>query len=101
MDLASIKTVNNENSSRFELQMDDEVAFIEYKIGKSGALYMIHTEVPKKLEGKGVGHKLVRESLEIVEQLNLKIFPLCPFVRAFMKKHEADFKHLLAEGAKL
>ena len=101
MDLASIRTINNESESRFELTLDDKMGFIDYKVGKSGAIYLIHTEVPDELEGKGVGHKLVRESLEMIERMGAKIVPLCPFVRAFIKKHEADYRQLLAEGAKL
>lgn len=101
MDLASLKAQNNSDKSRFELEIDDAVAFIEYKIGKSGAMYLIHTEVPGMFEGQGVGHKLVRESLEIAEKEGIKVMPLCPFVRAFMKNHQEDYQQLLAEGAKL
>lgn len=102
MDLASLKTKNNTDQNRFELILDDSItAFIEYKIGKSGAVYMVHTEVPDKMEGLGVGHKLVREALAIIENEDLKIIPLCPFVKSFIKKHQEDYQQLLAEGAKL
>ena len=101
MDLASIKTSKNEQEHRFELIVDDLIAFIDYKVGKSGAMYLIHTEVPKELEGKGVGHKLVRESLNLIEEANMKIIPLCPFIKSFLQNHKEDFKELLAEGAKL
>ncbi|MEQ6166189.1 MULTISPECIES: GNAT family N-acetyltransferase [unclassified Ekhidna] len=101
MDLASLKTENNTEEQRFMLQLHDSVAFIDYKIGKSGAVYLIHTEVPDEMEGQGVGHKLVRESLEIIEKDDLKIIPLCPFVKSFIQNHLSDYEHLLAEGAKL
>ena len=83
------------------LQFEDSAAFIDYKIGKRGAVYLIHTEVPDELEGQGIGHKLVRESLDMIEKDDLKIIPLCPFVKSFIKKHRSDYEHLLAEGAKL
>ncbi len=101
MDLANLKTTRNSAKNRFELELDHSMAFIDYKIGKSGAIYLIHTEVPRELEGKGVGHKLVRESLEIIEKANLKIVPLCPFVKSFLIKHLDDYRQLLVEGAKL
>lgn len=101
MDLASLKTNDNKTENRFELVLTDSVAFIVYKIGKSGAIYLIHTEVPDKFEGQGVGHKLVRESLILIEQTKNKIIPLCPFIKSFLRNHMNDFKHLLAEGAKL
>lgn len=101
MDLASLKTIINEENNRFELKVDSFTAFIDYKIGKSGSVYLVHTEVPKVLEGKGVGHKLVRESLAIIEENHWKIVPLCPFVKSFLRKHPDDYQQLLAEGAKL
>ena len=101
MDLAGLKTKDNTADSRFELELDGTMARLDYKIGKSGAIYLIHTEVPDQFEGEGVGHKLVREALEIIERNDLKIIPLCPFVRSFLKKHQSDYEQLLAEGAKL
>lgn len=101
MDLASIKTQNNTEDNRFELVLENTYAFIDYKIGKRGAMYLIHTEVPDELGGQGVGHKLVRESLSIIEKADIQIIPLCPFVKSFIKKHQKDYQQLLAEGAKL
>ncbi|MEO9484474.1 MAG: GNAT family N-acetyltransferase [Ekhidna sp.] len=101
MDLANLKTKDNESESRFELSLDGEIAFIDYKIGKSGDVYFVHTEVPKQLGGKGIGHKLVRESLEIIEQNDCLIIPLCPFVKSFLKSHISDYEHVLSERAKL
>ncbi|WP_425391049.1 GNAT family N-acetyltransferase [Ekhidna sp.] len=101
MDLASLRTTDNRDQQRFELQVDGSIAFIQYKAGKSSEIYIIHTEVPDHLEGRGVGHKLVRESLEIIEATDNKIIPLCPFVRSFLKDHIEDYKHLLSERAKL
>ncbi|MEQ9468247.1 MAG: GNAT family N-acetyltransferase [Ekhidna sp.] len=101
MDLASLKTVKNESESRFELFIGEDRAIIDFKVGKSGAIYLVHTEVPDKLEGQGVGHKLVRESLDILEHEGAKIIPLCPFVRSFLKDNLDDYKHMFAEGVKL
>jgi len=101
MDLASLKTEDKKDENRFVLQIEDKKAFIDYKVGKSGAIYLIHTEVPDDIEGKGVGHKLVRESLQLIEEEGNKIVPLCPFVRAFLKKHPDVYRQILAEGVKL
>lgn len=101
MDLASLKTIRNVTDSRFELVLGEDLAIIDFKEGKSGAIYLVHTEVPDSYEGQGVGHKLVRESLEILEEENYKVIPLCPFVRSFIKSNLSDYKHMLAEGVKL
>ena len=101
MDLAKIDTVENEGESRFELTVDSFVAFVQYKIGKSGHWYLVHTEVPEQVKSLGVGNKLVRETLNLLEAKGVKIVPTCPFVRAFMKRHEEDYRQLLAPGVTL
>lgn len=101
MDPASSKTINNKEKERFELHLDDLMALIDYKVGKTGNVYLTHTEVPDQLEGKGIGHKLVREALAMLEANDDKIIPLCPFVRSFLIKHQDDYRHILAEGVKL
>ena len=101
MDLASLKTINNPEANRFELKGDDDLALIDYKVGKTGRWYLVHTEVPKHWEGNGAGHKIVRESLNLLDQAGEKIIPTCPFVRAYIKRHFDDYSHLLADGVKL
>jgi len=101
MDLTAVKTINNSGKNRFELLNQVELlAFIDYKIGKSGNWYLVHTEVVSS-ESKGVGSKIVREALQIIEAMNVKIIASCPFVKAFIKRHPDEFGHLLAEGVKL
>ena len=101
MDLAKINTVENEEASRFELVVESHVSFVQYKVGKSGHWYLVHTEVPSQIKSRGVGNKLVRETLNLVEAKGVKIVPSCPFVRAFMKRHEEEYRHLLALGVTL
>lgn len=101
MDLSQLKTSKNSDVNRFELNLGSTTAFIDYKIGKSGNWYLIHTEVPPEFKSQGVGSKLVRESLNLLQGLNVKIIPSCPFVRAYIKRHEDDYHNLLASGVKL
>ena len=101
MDLTAINTINNQDENRFELwHHKDLLAFIDYKIGKSGNWYLVHTEVVVS-EGKGIGHKIVREALDLIDEMNVKIIPSCPFVKAYIKKHQEDYGNLLADGVKL
>ena len=101
MDLAKLKSIQNVEENRFELAVGGEIAIIDYKIGKSGNWYLVHTEVPDKLKNHGVGNKLVRESLNILAIQDVRIIPSCPFVRAFIKRHKDDYAKLLADGVKL
>ena len=76
----------NESTNRFELNIDDSVAFIEYKLSDN-ILFLIHTEVPTSLEGKGVGSAIVSKTLEYAKENGYKIVPFCPFVKTYLKRH--------------
>jgi predicted GNAT family acetyltransferase len=48
---------------------------------------MLHTEVPKELEGRGIGSALIRGVLDTARRQGLKVVPLCPFAKAYIEKH--------------
>ncbi len=90
---------NNEGEKkRFELKIEDSIAFIDYMISKKGIIYLTHTEVPTALEGEGVGSALVGKVLDFVGTTDYKMAPLCPFVAAYLKRHPEMAKDLLAPG---
>lgn len=97
MDLEPLKSTINPDKKRFELEVDGHTAFIEYVLNTKNVMYLTHTEVPKKLEGKGVGNKMIREALAYIVEKGYKLAPLCPFVAAFVKRHK-EYQDLLAEG---
>lgn len=83
-------------ASRFEAALpgSEEVAFLE--VSPSDDLWVFrHTEVPKSMEGRGVGSELVRQALAHVRELGAKIRPICPFTAAYIRRHpeEADLVH--------
>ena len=77
---------DNIDLHRFELAADGHIAFSEYK-RDGGVLTVMHTEVPKELNGKGIGSALVRGLLDIARAQGLKVVPLCPFVAGYIDKH--------------
>ncbi len=77
---------DNAERRRFELDADGHVAFSNYR-REGDTITFLHTEVPKELEGHGIGSELVRGALEIARAQGLKIKALCPFVAAYIKKH--------------
>ncbi|HET7714873.1 MAG TPA: GNAT family N-acetyltransferase [Bauldia sp.] len=82
---------------RYELQVDGQVAYLRYR-RMPGVLTLVHTEVPKPLEGKGIGARLVRHVLDLARSEGMKVVPLCPFVVAWMKRHpEYDDMRVPAE----
>lgn len=81
-----IELINNEPIHNFELHVDGHRAFVDY-LKKNDKYYLIHTEVPQELEGKGIASALVEKVFEYIEQHNSKIVPLCVYVQSFLKRH--------------
>jgi predicted GNAT family acetyltransferase len=91
LDLDSLEIRNNAEQKRFELQIGDEIAFVEYMIGKKNIAFT-HTEVPPALEGKGVGGKLAKYVLNWAIENGYKIQPLCPFISAYVRRHPDEYR---------
>ena len=47
-----------------------------------------HTEVDPELEGQGIGSQLAAGALTLVRSAGDTVVPLCPFIRAYMAKHD-------------
>jgi uncharacterized protein len=77
---------DNTERNRFELDADGHIAFSNYK-RSDGLLTILHTEVPKELEGRGIGSALVRGLLEIARAQGLKVHAVCPFVKSYLDRH--------------
>lgn len=77
---------NNKSKNRFELEIDDYIAFVDYQLSP-GSIALVHTEVPKELAGRGVGSILAKAVLENVRSHGLKVEPRCEFLAGYIKKH--------------
>lgn len=97
MDINQLTTVNNEEKNRFELWVDGHLGRIEYIINKTGLIFLTHTEVASELKGKGVASKMVKDALQYIEEHDLKLVPLCPYVAGYLKRHP-EYHALLAKG---
>jgi predicted GNAT family acetyltransferase len=84
--MAIYEITNNEQNMRFELKLEGQVAFLEYRY-KKGNLALMHTEVPAVLEGKGLGSALAKYAFQFAKQNNLPVLVYCPFVSSFLKRH--------------
>jgi predicted GNAT family acetyltransferase len=80
--------------SRFELDADGVMAFMNYRLG-DGVITLDHTETPPRARGRGIASQLTAGVLEIARARGLKVVPRCPFVRAYLAKHR-ESRDLLA-----
>ncbi|MBL4677859.1 MAG: N-acetyltransferase [Mucilaginibacter sp.] len=86
MKFEDIELVNNEANHNFELTIDSQRSFIDYQV-RGDKVYLIHTEVPETLQGRGVAEALVEKALTYIENKGQKIVPLCAYVQIILKKH--------------
>ena len=63
-------------------------------------MHLTHTEVAGELAGQGVGSHMIRSSLKMIEKENQRLVPVCPFVKAFIRKN-IEFQKLLVPGFQL
>ena len=96
MTMITLDIRDNQELKRYEADYDGHTAFITY-IKAKGKVYLTHTEVPKGLEGRGVGSALVKGVLAHLKENGHKLFPLCPFVAAYIRRHR-EWEEILAEG---
>ncbi|MEP7373435.1 MAG: GNAT family N-acetyltransferase [Chitinophagaceae bacterium] len=92
----NLELTGNETDQRFEMNVDGNIAIIEYK-RYPGKIALLHTEVPSQLEGKGAATAIIEKTLAYVEKNNLKLIPLCPLVVAYIKRHP-EWKRIVDEG---
>jgi predicted GNAT family acetyltransferase len=71
---------------RFAVHLDAATALLAYK-EEGDTLYLVHTEVPAAMEGKGIGGQLAKAGLEYARQNGLKVVARCPFVVSYLQRH--------------
>jgi predicted GNAT family acetyltransferase len=86
MESTDIVVRDNPSASRFEVEVDGELAVADYTITPNAIIFP-HTEVPKALEGRGIGKALVTAGLQAARERGLKVIPVCTFFSGYMKKH--------------
>lgn len=77
---------DNAGASRFEITVDGVVAFLKYE-RKPKVMVLVHTEVPPPLRGHGLANVLAQTALGAARGEGLSIIALCPFVRAYLRRH--------------
>ena len=87
---------DNAAANRYELAVEGGTAFLDYT-REGGRVFLLHTEVPPELEGRGHGTRLVRGALEHARAQGERVVPRCAFVKAFLQRHP-DYADVVREG---
>lgn len=78
--------IDDHDQSRFEMVIDGAVAELVYR-RRADRLVLIHTEVPDKLAGHGIGGQLVQAAVDRAAKERLTVVPVCPFAREWLMRH--------------
>lgn len=90
----TIEVQRNDDRSRYELLVDDEVAGVADFRVDGDVVVLPHTEVHPSLRGRGLGAQLVRAALDDVRGSGRLVAPLCWYVREFIDQHD-DYADLV------
>jgi uncharacterized protein len=82
----AIVVVDNPEESQFEAHIDGRVAFVSY-LRRDDTIFFTHTEVPKELEGRGLGSVLAKAVLDRARAEHLKVVARCPFIAKYVERH--------------
>lgn len=81
-------TRDNTERSRFELDVDGQVAFADYR-REGGSLVIRHVEAPPALRGTGAADRLMQGIMAFARAHALKIVPRCGYAASWMRRHGA------------
>jgi predicted GNAT family acetyltransferase len=95
----TLNVVHNVTARRFETTVEGQLARADYQLD-DGVMRVVHTGVPRALEGRGIAAALVRTALEHARAEGLRVEPVCPYVAIYMKRHPETLD-LLAPGIAL
>lgn len=97
MDYTQKTLTINADAHRLEMEVEGHIAFIDYKL-TADKLFLIHTEVPRELEGRGVARAIVEKAFQFAKDKGYKVVPICPYIQSYLKKHR-EWDDLIAEDA--
>ena len=86
IDPNSLEIYHNTQAERFEIQLGEHLAVLEYHLD-GGDLFFTHTGVPPALEGQGIGGRLAQAGLEYAKEKAYRVVPLCSFIDAYIRRH--------------
>ncbi len=81
-----ISVTNNKEQQQFEVHAEGELAVLQYRF-YGDQLWLMHTEVPKKLGSMGIASALAHYALEWAKENQILVKVVCPFVAAYLKRH--------------
>lgn len=94
-----VSVVDNAEELRYELHLDGVlVAEIRYR-REPGAIVLVDVDVEPRLEGRGLGSRLVEGALDDLRARGLAVVPHALFVADFIERHPEYSDLVVADPA--
>jgi len=82
--------------SRFEIEQDGHIGYLEFETDGHGWMTIWHTEVAPELRGKGIGLVLVRTAFDYARENELRVDVICPLALHVIESHP-EFRELMGK----
>lgn len=79
--------VHHPEKYRFEVNLNDLTAFVQYRLVGNN-LDIIHSIVPRPLEGQGIAASLVKAAFDYALVNELQPRAICSYAVAWLKRHQ-------------
>jgi len=94
-----LNLVNNEFLRQFEVQIDNQLARIEYS-EQERKIFLTKLSIPDSIHTQKFEEAFIVKVLEFIEDKNLRVVPTSPKIAGFVRKNRR-YKELLPVGIKL
>jgi predicted GNAT family acetyltransferase len=86
MDEGTAEISDDEDHHRFVYVEEAVEAQLVYRAERD-RLYLLHTEVPDALGGRGIAGRLVRAAVDRARRTGETVVPWCPYARRWLRDH--------------
>lgn len=91
-----IEHEDNGTRGRFYVKEGEEyLAQMVYIWSGKDKIIVEHTEVDERLKGQSVGTQLLHELAKWVREQDIKVIPVCPFVKTMVEKKPDEYNDIL------
>ena len=83
-----MKVEHQSEQKKFVINVDEDTAFLEYRIPEEGVVEFIRTIVPESRRGMGIASELVGEGVRWARSKGARIKATCPYVKKWLEKEK-------------
>ncbi len=73
-------------AGRFTAEVDSHACEADYQL-RDGVMHLVHTAVPRALQGRGIAAALVQAALAEARRQGWRVRPVCSYVQTYMRRH--------------